>query len=223
MADYGATFGQFRAKAPLWEAYVTHEFVARLGDGTLPRDAFLKYLRQDYVFLVHFSRAWALAVFKAGDLAEMRQAAGVVDALLNHEMALHVETCAREGITQEELERTEEADANLAYTRFVMDAGMRGDFLDLVTALAPCVLGYGEIGARLGREARRDGHPYADWIATYSGAEYQEVCTGFGEMLDRAAAARLGDLASSPRSAALQHLFDTATRLEVAFWQMGLD
>ena len=40
----------------------------------------------------------------------------------------------------------EEALGNLAYTRYVLEAGFSGDFLDLMAALAPCVLGYGEIG-----------------------------------------------------------------------------
>ena len=52
-----------------------------------------------------------------------------------------------------------------------LDAGHSGDFLDLMAALAPCVLGYGEIGARLADAA--GDTPYADWIATYAGAEYQ--------------------------------------------------
>ena len=66
-AGYGDVFAQWRDGCrEVWSAYTTHKFVAGLGDGTLPREAFLRYLRQDYVFLVHFSRAWALAVVKAG-------------------------------------------------------------------------------------------------------------------------------------------------------------
>ena len=45
----------------------TIDFVEQLGDGSLPRKSFLHYLVQDYVFLVHFSRAWALAVVKSGE------------------------------------------------------------------------------------------------------------------------------------------------------------
>lgn len=38
-----------------------------------------------------------------------------------------------------------EARATLAYTRYVLDTGNRGDLLDLHVALAPCLVGYGEI------------------------------------------------------------------------------
>ncbi|MEM6942090.1 MAG: thiaminase II, partial [Pseudomonadota bacterium] len=112
--------------------------------------------------------------------------------------------------------------ANLAYTRYVMDAGLQGDFLDMMAALAPCVMGYGEIGARLA-DSKADDTPYADWIETYAGDEYQEVCTTVGAMIDSAVANRVGTLADSPRAKTLQARFTKATELEVGFWQMGLD
>lgn len=222
--DFGsAVFTRWRAEAAAeWKAFTRHAFVEQLGDATLPRAAFLRYLVQDYVFLIHFSRAWALAVVKADSLAEMRAAASAVDGLINHEMQLHVEVCAREGISEDALFTAEEEIENLAYTRFVLDAGLSGDFLDLMAALAPCVLGYGEVGTRLGLVAA-PGHPYNEWIAAYAGEDYQALCRTVGELIDLAAAARLGpDAAESPRWPALSRRFRTATRLEVGFWDMGL-
>ncbi|MEM9098533.1 MAG: thiaminase II, partial [Pseudomonadota bacterium] len=133
MTDFGSpVFGAWRAAArPEWEAYTRHAFVEGLKDGTLPKASFLHYLVQDYVFLVHFSRAWALGVVKSASRLEMMTCAGTVDGLVNHEMKLHVEICAREGITEEDLFNATEAQPNLAYTRYVMDAGLSGDFLDL--------------------------------------------------------------------------------------------
>src|SRR6056297_3971415 len=102
---YGTTFPRLRdAAGTVWADYTRHAFVERLRDGTLPREAFLGYLVQDYVFLIHFSRAWALAVVKSETLAEMRMAASVVDGLVNHEMQLHVALCAEAGISPEALE-----------------------------------------------------------------------------------------------------------------------
>lgn len=220
--EYGKTFDLWRQGAePAWQDYTQHAFVTGLGDGSLPRAAFLHYLIQDYVFLVHFSRAWSLAVVKSETLEEMKICAGTVDALVNHEMSLHVKTCAAEGIDEAALFAATEAFENLAYTRYVMDAGLQGDFLDLMAALAPCVMGYGEIGLRLAKSKAKDT-PYGDWIATYADPEYQAVCTRVGEMIDNAVARRLGDLSQAPRAKALQERFTTATRLEVGFWQMGL-
>lgn len=219
--DYGRAFGLMRAAAPDWQAYTRHAFVEGLGDGTLPRDAFLHYLKQDYVFLIHFSRAWSLAVVKTEDLQEMQAAAATVHALLHHEMALHVQICAEAGVTETELRATPERPENAAYTRYVMDAGFSGDYLKLLAALAPCVMGYGEIGARLLRDKTSD--TYADWIATYGGTDYQDLCGSVGALLDRATEMRLSaSYADLPVWQDLCATFSTATRLEVGFWDMGL-
>lgn len=219
--DYGRSFAAWRADCPgPWAAYTRHAFVEGMRDGTLPHAAFLAYLRQDYLFLIQFARAWALAVVKAGSLAEMQTAAATVHALLHEEMALHLRICATEGISEADLLATEEAPETLAYTRYVLAAGQSGDFLDLLAALAPCVLGYGEIGARLAATA--GDTPYRDWIATYGGAEYQDLCRRTGALIDEAVAARLGPAAMDlPRWPMLSHHFTTATRLEAAFWTLG--
>lgn len=221
--DYGRAFGLWRAAAAdPWRDYTRHAFVEGLKDGTLPRENFLHYLVQDYVFLVHFSRAWALAVTKSGTLDEMKAAAATVNALVNHEMQLHVGICAGEGIPEEALFTATERPENLAYTRYVMDAGHSGDFADLMAALAPCVMGYGEIGARLRAEKAADT-PYGDWIETYSGDEYQELCRDVGALIDAALTRRIGaDFEAAPRWASLQAHFTRATVLEAGFWDMGM-
>lgn len=222
MNQYGTTFPLWRASAGVhWDAFVEHAFVSQLADGSLPRAAFLHYLRQDYVFLIHFSRAWALAVTKADTVGEMRIAANTVQALICDEMELHLRLCAEEGLDEETLFATEEDPANIAYTRYVLDAGHSGDFLDLLVALAPCVLGYGEIGRRLDPAATHGA--YRAWIETYGGADYQETCEAVGALIDGAVARRLGDNPQDgPRWTALCNRFRIATRLEAGFWDMGL-
>lgn len=220
---YGETFARWRAECvDPWHEYTHHAFVEGMRDGTLPRASFLHYLVQDYVFLVHFARAWSLGVVKAETLDEMKVCAGTVDALVNHEMALHVQTCAAAGIDEGRLFSATEEFENLAYTRYVMDAGLQGDFLDLMAALAPCCFGYGEIGTRLAATAAPDT-PYHNWIKTYADDGYQGAMVAVGHMIDAAVIRRLGeDPTTSARWPQLQARFDTATRLEVAFWDMGL-
>ncbi len=220
---YGKTFALWRAGCgDPWREYTHHAFVEGLRDGSLPRASFLQYLAQDYVFLVHFARAWSLGVVKSETLDEMKVCAGTVDALVNHEMTLHVQTCAAAGIDEATLFAASEEFENLAYTRYVMDAGVQGDFLDLMAALAPCCFGYGEIGTRLAATAAPDT-PYRDWINTYADDGYQGAMASVGHMIDVAVTRRMGpDPTASARWPHLQARFDTATRLEVAFWDMGL-
>ena len=209
-----------------WDAFVGHKFVRQLADGSLPEDCFRHYLVQDYIFLIHFSRAWALAVYKSEHLDDLRQSAKVVDGLLNQEMALHVSYCAEWGLSEAEMAATPEAPGNHAYTRFVLDKGMSGDLLDLLVALSPGVMGYGEIGQALAEDPATvmDGNPYRSWIETYAGTDYQEVTRAAAEQLERVAARRIGDdVMGSGRWPALAETFKIATRLEIGFWDMGLN
>ncbi|MFT5699494.1 MAG: thiaminase/transcriptional activator TenA [Desulforhopalus sp.] len=214
-------FNQLKARCEKeWEAYCHHEFITGIGDGSLPQECFRHYLMQDYIFLIHFSRAWALAVYKSENLTDMRAAATTLNAHLNFEMDLHVKYCAGWGITEEELEQTVEANANMAYTRYVLERGLAGDILDLNVALAPCVIGYAVICKDLiGYPATKlEGNPYRDWIEMYAGEEYQAIADSAAHHLDILAASRMG----VDRIDSLAKTFKQATTLEIGFWEMGL-
>ena len=219
--DPNTLFGRLRsACAKEWASYCNHEFVQRIGDATLPEQSFRHYLEQDYLFLIHFSRAWALAVYKADTLADMRAATSTLDAIINYEMELHVKYCAGWGITEQEMELKNEARANMAYTRYVLERGLAGDVLDLHVALAPCVIGYAVIGKNLVNDPKTklEGNPYKDWIEMYSGEEFQNVAKSAVLNLDKLAASRMG----TGRFEGLVKTFLQATSLETGFWDMGL-
>jgi thiaminase/transcriptional activator TenA len=209
------------AAASDWRAYTEHRFVRGLASGTLPEACFRHYLKQDYLFLIHFARAYALAVYKGDDLDDMRGAAAALNGILNVEMKLHVEFCADWGLSEAQMAAEPEARATMAYTRFVLERGMAGDLLDLQAALAPCVIGYGEIAKALAADpaTRRAGNPYEPWIAMYAGGEYQEVAAAAKAQLDRLGTRRL----TEARWPKLVETFAQACRLEADFWQMGID
>ncbi|SFT95096.1 thiaminase II [Halomonas saccharevitans] len=204
-----------------WRAYIEHDFVRRLGDATLEEGAFRHYLQQDYLFLIHFARAYALAAYKSRDLGELRHAFDGLKTILDVELGLHVDYCRAWGISEQDLSRLPEARATLAYTRYVLDTGHRGDLLDLHVALAPCLVGYGEIAQWLnGRDetVRGEANPYDAWIAMYEGEAFQQAMADERAWLD----ARLAEV-TPRRFEELTAVFRDATRLEIDFWQMGLD
>ena len=213
-------FGRLRRDAgPAWEAYVRHPFVLALGTGALPQPAFRHFLEQDYLFLIHFARAFALAGFKSDSLADLRAAAASVSAIVDVEMPLHIAYCRDWGLSEAQMEAAPEALETMAYTRFVLERGLAGDRLDLDVALAPCIVGYGEAVERLLADpaTRREGNPYAAWMDAYAGEDYRAVAASAIANLDRQFARRGGEA----RYAALLDTFVKATRLEEAFWDMG--
>lgn len=205
-----------------WDHYIKHPFVQQLGQGTLDKACFQHYLQQDYLYLIHYARAFALAVFKGANPAQMRASMPSLTALVEHELSLHVEYCKSWGVTEADIVALPEGVATVAYTRYLIDAGMQGDLIDLYAALVPCALGYAEVGQYLMEEGNSvlENNPYANWIDMYAGEEYQKAAYSTVEFFDELLAEIPRD---SARARQLQVHFTTATRMESAFWQQGLD
>jgi len=204
-----------------WRAYIEHDFVRQLAAGTLPEEAFRHYLKQDYLFLIHFGRAYALATYKSRDITELRHSLDGLKTIIDVELGLHIDYCREWGISEADLAGLPEARATMAYTRYVLDTGNRGDLLDMHVALAPCLVGYGVISRWQAEQpftVRGDANPFEKWLQMYESEAFQAAMRDEIAWLD----ARLADVTPA-RFAELTQVFRDATRLEIDFWQMGLD
>lgn len=204
-----------------WQAYIQHDFVRQLGEATLAPEAFQHYLKQDYLFLIQFARAYALAAYKSQTLADLKQSKEGLEAIVDVELGLHVSYCKEWNISEATLATLPEARATMAYTRYVLDTGNRGDLLDLHVALSPCMVGYGEIANWLNSRTetlRGEQNPYDAWISMYASDDFQQAMQAEVYWLNE----RLADVTPA-RFAQLEQIFSAATRLEIDFWEMGLE
>lgn len=201
---------------PLWEEIFRHPFVKGIGDGTLPRDRFEFYLKQDYVYLIDFSRVLALACAKSSTLPEMGTFAALLHVTLNTEMELHRKTCAAFGIAESELVKTRKSPITSAYTDLLVRTAYEGGFSDILAVLLPCACGYVEIGTRLKSEGLPEDPFYRDWIGTYSSTEFQEFADWLiGRMNEHAADA------SGLRKERWHRLYEASARYEFLFFDMS--
>ncbi|KAF3770281.1 hypothetical protein M406DRAFT_34975 [Cryphonectria parasitica EP155] len=202
--------------APVWDRFVNHPFVMAMGNGSLPLESFKGYLMQDYLYLIHFARANALAAYKAKNMADIKAASEIV-LHIERETSLHVTYCEGFGISLEEMGKTEEKMACTAYTRYVLDIGQSEDWLALQVALAPCLLGYGAVAKMLHGDTRtkREGNRYWDWIENYIADDYVQAVKIGSDLLERHAV-----LQSTLRVEELVKIFIHATKMEIGFWEM---
>ncbi|KAJ4382365.1 ATP-dependent RNA helicase dbp2 [Didymella sp. IMI 355093] len=200
-----------------WKAYTEHEFVQKMGDGSLPVENYKYYLIQDYLFLVQFARATALGAYKSRSLTDIGRSVQQV-VTLQEEIKLHIDFCKQQGLSVEDIESHEEDQATTAYTRYVLDIGQSQDWLALQVALLPCLIGYGIIAKRLFDDTNtlREGR-YWTWIQQYVDKEYMEAMARGSALIEEHAGkqsvARLDELAE---------IFIHATNMERGFWDMGM-
>jgi len=204
--------------AAIWEAQHRHPFVTGVGDGTLPLESFSFWVRQDYVFLVEYGRALALAAARAPDLATMRRFAELAHETLGTEMDLHRGFCGELGITPDELEAEPMAPTTRAYTDFLVRTAAQGDFAEAAAALLPCMWGFSDVGRRLAERPRPADPRYAAWIDLYASDDFAALAGWCRDVVDRA-----GEDAGPRTRAAMAEAFLASGRYELAFWQMALD
>ncbi|OAQ96569.1 hypothetical protein LLEC1_01276 [Akanthomyces lecanii] len=144
---------------PVWKEFVHHPFVMAMGNGTLPLESFKGYIIQDYLYLVHFARANALAAYKAKNISDIQRSNDIVGHIVR-EMDLHINYCKSFGIPEEEIQATEELQGNTHRPRMML-------------AAHPATV----------REQR--ANTYWPWIETYGAADYVEAVRLGSDIIER--------------------------------------
>jgi thiaminase/transcriptional activator TenA len=205
---------EIRADAEeVWTAILDHPMVRELGAGTLDESPFRYWVRQDYVYLVEYSRVFALGAAKAPTLERMGTFAELLESTVNVEMELHRSYATEFGIDETELEATEPSPTTRAYTDFLVRTAALGGFGDTVAALLPCMWGFNETGKRLAAAGKPDDERYAEWIEMYAGEEFTELTDWCKDLMDEVAAE-----ATTRERERYRDLFLTSARYEYRFW-----
>ena len=201
----------------IWEKTHQHPFVDGLGNGDLPIESFIRYMKQDYVFLIDYSKLFALGTVKARDLETMAAFAKLLHETLHGEMELHRGYAARFGITYQQIEETKASPNNLAYTRYMLNVAQNGSLEELISALLPCMWSYWEISKMLADKypSASEHSLYGDWIKMYSSNEFGSLAIWLIELLDVLAEGK-----SERELAILEDHFLTTSRFEYMFWDM---
>ncbi|MEE8570753.1 MAG: thiaminase II [Candidatus Bathyarchaeia archaeon] len=201
----------------LWEKILTHPFLIELGEGGLPLDVFRFYVKQDYVYLLEFSRCLGIAASKAED----RETMHIFSTLLNASLTVEVEKLERLGqkieISADELRASDSAPTNVAYTRHLLSVAYAGTVGEIMAAMLPCMWSYQEIGERLLDQSGLTRNTiYSEWCATYRTQEYMDLVSWYRRLVD--------DLASESgfmvRKKMRTH-FVLSSRYEYLFWDMA--
>lgn len=205
-----------RVADPIWQAQHHHPLVRGIGDGTIDPAKFAFWLRQDYLFLIDYARLFAAAVVRAPDLAAMTSFAGLLHETVTREMNLHRSYVDGFGITAADLERETKAPTTQGYCDFLLRTAMTGDYPEILGALLPCIWGYSEVGIELARRGMPDEERYARWIETYADPEFADLAAWCRDLTDEACSGL-----PQPILDRVERAFMTASRYELAFWEMA--
>ena len=200
----------------IWNRYLEHPFVSGLGNGTLEQGKFQHWLKQDYVYLVEYSRLMAIGAEKSPDLETMNMFSEMLHGTLFGEMELHRNYAAEFGISEEELLETEASAVNTAYTSYMLNHAQRGDTAAVAACLLACAWSYNYIGRSLSDQyPEQENNPYKQWVETYSGEDFTSLNGTAMTLLNKLAEGK-----PERELALLEEIVVKTSLYEYMFWDM---
>jgi thiaminase (transcriptional activator TenA) len=167
------------ANQDLAQACLEHPFLQGIGDGTLEQAKFAYYVGQDAFFLEAFARAYSIAAAKAPDWLGFTTFHNLASGVLE-ELHLHSGYASQWGVN---LHSVEPASATRRYTDFLLATAWGGEVGLTAAAMSPCMRLYAFLGEQLAGNGIPH-HQYADWIRTYSSADFQPLTKQLESLVD---------------------------------------
>ena len=115
----------WQGSADMYDAILTHPFLAGLTDGSLPQDAFVFYVVQDALYLHGYAQALAAVGSRAPDAAGIEMFSRDAADIVAVERTLHDSLLGDLGIDPASIEKAEPAPTTLAYVSYLL-AAVRG-------------------------------------------------------------------------------------------------
>jgi thiaminase/transcriptional activator TenA len=196
----------WQANVPAAERIIAHGFVHGLGDGSLPIDAFKRYVAQDAYFLEAFARAYAFCLANSTTREDLSDFADLI-AGVRDELELHASYAGR---WQVDLTAVTPIAATQAYVDFLLEIARRGDLGATIAAMTPCMRLYAFLGLSL--SAGKVAPLYAEWVTTYADPGFEALAARLEALLDRHAT----------DSAAVRANYARAMELEYGFFDANL-
>lgn len=200
-----------------WEKNNTHPFVQGMADGTLPKENFKFYITQDHLYLMQYSKVFAMGVIKAQSEVDQRLFAGLITATLDVENAIHKTYLKRLGLTNEELAAAEPSIVTESYTNYMISIAQKEGMDAIMAAVLACSWTYKLIGDYLETfPGAKEQEFYGLWINQYMGDEYRAANDLMIDMFDR-----YSEGCSEEQYQHLKHIVYACTQYEYMFWDMG--
>ena len=200
----------WKEAAPVYRETLAHPFLRGLADGSLPKERFKFYMRQDARYLTQFGKALSALAAKAPDEKTSIFLNEGALATIRTERLLH-----QTFFTEAEFAATEMSPTNVAYTNHLLATVTRGTYAEGLAAVLPCYWIYAEVGKELKKRGSKD-EGYARWINQYGSEAFDAKVKEILAMMD-AAAAR----ATEEERREIRKIFLRSVRYEYLFWDMA--
>ena len=146
--------------------------------GKMPMERFRWQIRQNYQYLLEYTKCWAVGFTKAQGFDEMQQWYSIVKSTFEDTVAMNRTYWAEQiGATTDELEHTIMAEKKRSYTAHELARAYEGDLATCLMGLFPCNVLYMHMGDDLLPQCKLDHeNMFYKWIEFYTLPAYRAKC-----------------------------------------------
>jgi thiaminase len=195
---------------PFWSRMLDHRFLRDTRDGTIPRETFATWMRQDYLFVE--AAIPFIAALQAKAPRDHWDAHSNVVAMLNKELGLFRERAEAVGVDMSDIQPSFTCHA---YIQFLLASAYRESYAVGYAVLYAAEKAYHD-SWKVVRAGLDPDSPWWPFVENWSGEAFAQYVAYLEAELDRLALE-----AGDAERARMAEFFELTTRYEIAFWEMA--
>ncbi len=197
------------AAKPVYDKILQHPFIQGLIDGTLDKEKFIFYIRQDALYLAEYGRVLtgiASKLNKPEHIEAFIHFAGdsmVVEKALHQSFVSEINTGSK----------TEASPGCLLYTSYLLRQLANSPVEVILAAVLPCFWIYKEVGDYILANQTQGENPYQSWIDTYGGDEFEQSVQTAISICNE-----LAEKCTEEQCGAMTNAYIMCSKMEWMFW-----
>lgn len=201
-----------------YESYLAHPFVKGIGEGTLSRDRFKKYLIQDSLYLKDYGKVYASAFLLVDRIEDLQFLHSCIGVVVSDETNMHTQYLMDYGLDVYKVDNDSVLPETRAYLDYMLSFVPTGNVKEIFMSALPCTLTYEFIGKELKESYKEtlENNYYKAWIEAYAGKDFEVFSVESCRLLDR-----LCEGISAEEEEHLIQIFLKACEHEMDFWEMS--
>lgn len=189
---------------------LNHRFLRETRDGTIPRETFARWMRQDYLFVE--AAIPFIGALMAKCPPQHREPLTQTLGALQTELRLFEERAAAAGV---DLRGTPPAFVNHAYIQFLMASAYQKRYAEAYTVFYAAEKAYHD-SWKVVKAGIDPKSPWMPFVENWAGEPFGQYVSYLETQLDM-----LAERESAAVREAMANLFELTVKYEIAFWEMA--
>lgn len=199
---------------PHWSMACAHPFTVSIGEGTMPPEAYARYLVEDYTFITDLASTLGYLVAKAPGMPSKSRLSGFLALLTSEENDYFLRSFDALGVAPETYQTAAQGPVTRRFSDLLLSSAGNGSYEEGLACLLCAEWCYLTWGLREAQKPRPEAFYLAEWIDLHAVAGFQTFVGWLREEMDR-----LGPNLPPERQEKVATLFRKMSVLEVAFFE----